>query len=147
MIVAHIHGVHLRRAVLQKHVRKSAGGSAHVQSDHALRRHAEDLQRFFQLQAAAADVRLVAAQYPHIVLRGNFLGGFGEKPAVVIGQSAGDQCLGPFPAGGQPAAHQRHVGSKQFVIHYASSGRNSVSATGPYRPPSRDSFSNSSVFS
>ena len=63
------------RARAQEHVRKAAGGGAHVHADRAAHVEGKDLQRLLQLVRAAADIAIERAAHAHDLLLGNHLSG------------------------------------------------------------------------
>ena len=112
LAVAHVHGVHLHRPVLEHTVGKAAGGGADIA---AYRPGQMDTLKGFhgllQLQTAPAHIGQGLAAHLHGGVLGDLRPGLVHLLLLHINLAAHDDGLSPLAALRQPSLHQQHVQS------------------------------------
>ena len=96
--VAHIHRIHLDRAVLQHAVGETTGGSTDIHADFSVRPHGKHLHGLFQLQSASAHIADIMPAHFHLGIFRDHLTGFVHLLLVDKHNARHDQRLGPFSA-------------------------------------------------
>lgn len=128
--IAHIHRIHLLRAVLQHAVGKAAGGCTNVHAHLACRGKRKHLHRLLQLQPAPAYIGNIVP--PHL-----YAGPFAHRGAGLIHflfvhehHAGHNQRLGAFAAG-HKAVLAKVLIQPKFHIHSSFSTRSSPCASSP----------------
>ena len=116
LAIAHVDGIHMPCAVLQKYIRKSAGGSADIHGDRVPHIRAEHAQRLVQLQRAAAHKGMRMAAHGQLLPFLHLFGRLENLDLPAVNLTGHDEGLGLFAAGRQPLAHQRLI-HPQLIGH------------------------------
>ena len=91
LAVAHVERDHMTRAALQPHVGEAAGRRAHVEGDAIGGVDPEGVERRRELDAAAADPRMIGADHAHVRIDRHHGAGLGGAVAVGIDLSRENQ--------------------------------------------------------
>ncbi len=122
LAVADIERDHARRAALQQDVGEAAGRGADVQGAFARRVHAEVVEGMRQLDAAAADVRMIRHRDLEVRAIGDGRAGFRDDLAVDSHAAGHDQGSCTLAGGRKPAFHERDIEAGLSRWHASSSG-------------------------
>ena len=106
LAVANIHRVDLDRTVLQHTIGKTAGRGTNVHTDFSIRGQREALHRFFQLQAAAADITDIMATHFHFGIFFDHFTGFVHFLLVDKDNTCHDHGFGALTALDESVLHQ-----------------------------------------
>ncbi len=109
--VAGIDCDHLRGAVLQKTIRKTAGGCAHIKADLAGDIDVPVFECALQFQSAAADIFEIFSEQADHTLCGNLRAGFLDLLIFNQHFARENQRLSPLTRGRQSAVHKKFIES------------------------------------
>ena len=116
LAIAHVNGVHVPGAVLQKHVREPAGSRANIHGYRISHIRAKHAQRFIQLERPTAHKGVRMAAYRQCFALLHLFRGLENLDLPAVDLPRHDKRLGLFTAGGQPLPHQRLI-HPQLIGH------------------------------